>query len=298
MRARSLVLPAVAVAVCAGLVGVREVGASDAVLRRIVTAGDSYAAGTGIHRDPSSYDGGAACLREDDTTPGPRLAADLRLDSTMVACAGAVMADVLGQLATAALAPGGAGEVIALVVGGNDVRTERGDHWTALLTDCILSSGCDDEDGNQLANLDRIERGLTSLHTAVARTYPRATIRVLAYPPLMQRDRWGCLGVVGIGRGEADWIDDQVDALNRRIERAVVAAGASTGADIEFVPVAEEFDNHGACRTWQRDRYVNDARFFDVVRLSPASFHPSQQGYDAFGRALRGSLPTGDSPSR
>jgi lysophospholipase L1-like esterase len=296
MRSRTLFLTAVAVAATAGLATVRDADAGSA-LRRVVTAGDSYAAGTGIHSDPSSYEDGD-CLREPERTPGAQLAADLGLDSVMVACAGAVLADVLGQLATAALAPGGAGELIAVVVGGNDVRTERGDPWTALLTDCILSPGCDDEDGNQLANLDRIERGLTSLHTAVARAYPQAAIRVLAYPPLLQRDRWGCLGVVGIGRGEADWIDEQVDVLNGRIERAVAAARSSTGADIEFVPVADEFDNHGACRTWQRDRYVNDARFFDVVRLSPASFHPSQQGYDAFGRALRDSLPTVESPTR
>jgi lysophospholipase L1-like esterase len=292
MRARALVVASAAVVAAASLSP--DAATASRALQRVVTAGDSYAAGTGIHRDPASYDddnNGDECLREVDTTPGANLAADLGIGSAMVACAGAVVTDVLGQLASADLARGGAGALVVLVVGGNDVRTASGDPWTGLLTDCIVSAGCDDEAGNQLANLDRVERALTALHTSLARTYPRATVRVLGYPRLLQRDRWGCLGVVGIGRGEADWIDEQVDALNLRIERAVGAARAATGADIEYVGVADEFDNHGACRTWQRDRYVNDARFFDVVRLSPASFHPSQHGYDAFGRALAAALP-------
>jgi hypothetical protein len=70
------------------------------------------------------------------------------------------------------------------------------------------------------------------------------------------------------------------------------------------------FDNHGACRFWQRDRYVNDAVFGDtfrrsrladgtvrehwtegVLNVSTASFHPSSKGYDAYLSALRSSIP-------
>ncbi len=79
----------------------------------------------------------------------------------------------------------------------------------------------------------------------------------------------------------------------------------STGADIRYVDVVDEFDNHGACRFWQRDRFVNDAVFGDSFRrsqladgtvrehwtdgplnVSTASFHPSSKGYDAYLSAL------------
>ena len=81
--------------------------------------------------------------------------------------------------------------------------------------------------------------------------------------------------------------------------------------------VADEFDNHGACRFWQRDRFVNDAVFGDSFRrsqladgtvqehwtdgplnVSTASFHPSSKGYDAYLGALRTSLPPELLPTR
>jgi hypothetical protein len=126
-----------------------------------------------------------------------------------------------------------------------------------------------------------------------------------------------CDGVTGISGDEADWIDEQVDLLNRQIEIATAHARGWTRADIRYVDVTDEFDNHGACRFWQRDRYVNDAVFGDSFRrsqladgtvrehwtdgpfnVSTASFHPSSKGYDAFLRVLRSSLPSALLPTR
>ena len=122
----------------------------------------------------------------------------------------------------------------------------------------------------------------------------------------MQSDRW-CEGVTGFGRGEADWVDDQVDRLNAVISSAVGSASRVTGADMRYVSVVEQFDNHGACRFWQRDRYVNDAVFGETLSrsmtasgevrehwddgpltISGASFHPSTKGYDAVPRRAVG----------
>jgi hypothetical protein len=126
-----------------------------------------------------------------------------------------------------------------------------------------------------------------------------------------------CDGVMGISGDEADWIDEQVDLLNHQIEVATARARGLTGADIRFVDVTDEFDNHGACRFWQRDRFVNDAVFGDSFRrsqladgtvqehwtdgplnVSTASFHPSSKGYDAYLGALRSSLPPDVLPTR
>ena len=141
-------------------------------------------------------------------------------------------------------------------------------------------------------------------------------MRVLAYPRLMQGNG-RCDGVTGISGDEADWIDEQVDLLNHQIEVATAHARGLTGADIRFVDVADEFDNHGACRFWQRDRFVNDAVFGDTFRrsqladgtirehwtdgplnVSTASFHPSSKGYDAYLVALRASVPPELLPTR
>ena len=143
-------------------------------------------------------------------------------------------------------------------------------------------------------------------------------MRVLGYPRLMQSDRW-CEGVTGFGRGEADWVDDQVDRFNEVISSAVGSASRVTGADLRFVSVVEQFDNHGACRFWQRDRYVNDAVFGETLSrsmtasgevrehwddgpltISGASFHPSTKGYDAYFDALSASVAdlAGATPSR
>ncbi|MEM8618449.1 MAG: SGNH/GDSL hydrolase family protein [Actinomycetota bacterium] len=297
-------------------------GASD--VERVITLGDSFSSGSGIHADATDYDdhgpgghyfdpnerlGGSGCQRELDTTPGPRLADELGASFGMVACAGARIEHVRNQLDVAAIDDRGDGTLLTVTIGGNDLRTNRGEAWPDVIVRCITSGGCNESEQNQPANLDEIERDLARLYTVVGLRYREASVRVLAYPRLMQRDGWGCAGVTGMNRHEAKWIDDQVDELNARIATAVDRAGAFTRADIEFVPVVDEFDNHGACRFWQRDRYINDVVFGatftrsmtadgevrehvddGLLTISGASFHPSQAGYDAYLNALRASL--------
>ncbi len=297
---------------------------------RIVTLGDSYSSGSGIHRNASSYDdhgpaahsfdrstrlGSSACQRELDETPGPRLALELRADSVFVACAGAVIGEIANQVEVADIPGDGSGTLVTMTIGGNDLRTERGENWPDALTRCITSVRCHRSSGNQMANLGELREELTAMYRAIGEEYPDITVRVLGYPRLMQGNG-RCDGVTGISGDEADWIDDQVDSLNHEIEVATARARGWSGADIRFVDVTDEFDNHGACRFWQRDRYVNDAVFGDTLRrsqladgtirehwtdgplnVSTASFHPSSKGYDAFLVAFRSSLPTALRPT-
>jgi lysophospholipase L1-like esterase len=320
-------LLAVTTALCAGLV-ISPASASAADVRdgspveRVVTLGDSYSSGSGIHRNATDYDdhgpeghsfrprtrlGASACQRELDETPGPRLAAELGAESIVVACAGAVIREMPAQVRAADIPGDGGGTVVSVTIGGNDVRTERGESWPDALLRCITSIGCD-RSSNELANLDDLRRELTDVYADIGERYPEISVRVLGYPRLMQSDRF-CEGVAGMSRSEADFVDEQVDRLNAKISSAVALASARTGADLRFVSVVDEFDNHGACRFWQRDRYVNDAVFGDSLRrsrladgtvrdhvddsplnISSASFHPSSEGYDAYGRALTASI--------
>ena len=290
---------------------------------RVVTLGDSYSSGSGIHRNASSYDdhgpeahsfdrstrlGSSACQRELDETPGPRLAQQLGAESVFVACAGAVIREIPAQVRAADIPGDGDGTLIAMTIGGNDLRTERDENWPDALLRCITSAGCDRSQQNRMANLDDLRRDLIGAYVAIGDEFPDVTVRALAYPRLMQSDRW-CEGVTGISRNEADFIDEQVDLLNREIETAASIARIRTGADIRYVSVIDEFHNHGSCRFWQRDRYINDAVFGDSLRrsqledgtirehwtdgpvnVSTASFHPSSKGYDAYLDALTGSV--------
>lgn len=292
-------------------------------IERIVTLGDSYSSGSGIHRNASSYDdhgpeshsfdrdtrlGSSACQRELDETPGPRLAADLGADSVFIACAGAVIREIPAQVRAANIPGTGAGTIVTITIGGNDLRTGRDENWPDALVRCITSARCHESSKNQMANLADIREHLADTYSAIGERYPDIAVRVLGYPHLMQGNG-RCDGVTGISGDEADWIDEQVDDLNHQIFVAAARARGMTGADIRYVDVGDEFDNHGACRFWQRDRFVNDAVFGDSFRrsqladgtvrehwtdgllnVSTASFHPSSKGYDAYLAALRSSV--------
>ncbi|MEM8621754.1 MAG: hypothetical protein AAGF73_18770 [Actinomycetota bacterium] len=308
-----------AVALSAIAVGAAPATAQEApAFDRVVTIGDSYASGTGIHADATSYDdqgplvhefapsldgGSIACLRELDTTPGPRVAAALGADFDMVACAGGVIDNIDAQLAVADLGSG-AGSLALLTIGGNDVRTARGESWPEALIRCITAWRCDRDSGNQLSNLDDVQTRLTALYQQIGTAHPDLTLRVYGYPRLMQPG-WFCSGVLGLGRSEGRFIDGQADRLNATIAAAVNAADASTPADIGFVDVVDEFDGNGACEGSSSRRGVNSIVFGNsitrttnpdgtvsenVVDLgilpSAASFHPSQLGYDAYFDAL------------
>ena len=335
-RSTSLFLAATAatvgvVAVGGSVSAKSQVSNDSGRIERVVTLGDSYSSGSGIHRNASSYDdhgpeahsfnrvtrlGSSACQRELDETPGPRLAAQLDADSVFIACAGAVIREIPAQVRAAAILGDGAGTLVTLTIGGNDLRTARDENWPDALTRCITSMHCHESSKNQMANLDQIREDLVDTYEAIGERYPDITVRVLAYPRLMQGNG-RCDGVTGISGDEADWIDEQVDLLNHQIKVATARARGMTGADIRFVDVTDEFDNHGACRFWQRDRFVNDAVFGDTFRrsqladgtvqehwtdgpfnVSTASFHPSSKGYDAYLVALRSSLPADLLPTR
>jgi lysophospholipase L1-like esterase len=324
----------IALLVAASTAAARPEGAPAASLVdivRVVTLGDSFSSGTGIHRNASSYDdhgpeahsfdpatrlGSSACHRELDETPGPRLAEQLGAESVFIACAGAVIQEIPAQIRAADIPADGTGTLVTVTVGGNDLRTVRDENWPDALLRCITSARCHESSRNQIANLDDLRERLIDTYTAIGDEFPGITVRVLAYPRLMQGNG-RCDGVSGISGDEADWIDAQVDLLNDEVEVATARARSRTGADIRFVDVADVFDNHGACRFWQRDRHVNDAVFGDsfrrsqladgtvrehwtdsVLNLSPASFHPSSKGYDAYLSALRSSIPPSRLPTR
>jgi len=193
---------------------------------KVLSLGDSYSSGVGIHRSANQYEGGD-CWRDWRTTPGAVFAADNSLPFVNKACSGGVAADIHQQFEELkASHPGDAqtgfaGSTILFTIGGNDLQTYKGETWPGLLTSCILSfyGACHEKQENQIANWDELQATVTEFYTKLAQDAPNARIRVLGYPRLLQRKVF-CIAVPLLNYGAADWADRQVDELNRRLRLA------------------------------------------------------------------------------
>jgi hypothetical protein len=296
----ALLLPAAALRAHDGKHGANGTSAAGG---KVVTIGDSYSSGTGIHKNLADYEGGECC-RDWKTIPGARYASAEGMTGINVACAGGELPDVHEQFDqlqadyTADAASGWDGSLILFTIGGNDLRTAQGESWPQLLQSCIMSfyGKCHEKSENQLVNFNQLQADLTQFYTKVAQGARKASIRVMGYPRLLQRG-WHCIPVPGLAASAANWADSQVDTLNLRLGQAVAEVRSKVpGVDIEFVDVTN-FITKGACSTGSNEVH-------GIVMagggLSPMSMHPSQRGYDkyyeAFGQSMRKSLPPPQPP--
>jgi len=267
----------------------------------IVTLGDSYSSGTGIYKNIKDYHNGDECCREFKTTPGGQLADVEGQQHLMPACAGDELPGIIEQFAglqaqnPAEAARGWEGSTIMFTIGGNDVRSNGGDSWPGILTNCIISfySDCHKKTENQVANFAELQSDLAQFYNTVAQGASKATIRVWGYPRLLQRT-WHCIPVPGVNSGATRWMDNMVDELNANIKAAVDSARSrNPGVDLQFVDVTS-FATKGACST--SGNHIH-AIVLSGGGLSPMTFHPSQKGYNAYYDALANSLGRGLPPS-
>jgi len=275
---------------------------------KVVTLGDSYSSGTGIHRRGDQYDeeyGGYVapwkltlrsdneCWRETDDTPGPKYAASSGDMSIFLACKGAETEHVENQVHLMnSMYPVTAltdwdNSIILLTAGGNDIRTNDGKDWPDLLEHCIregnIFKGCHDHNKNQIANWYQVESLSQQLYEELAETASKAKVRIMGYPRVMQR-KPGCMSVTGVSRSEADWMDDQVDTLNSRLQTAVNnVKNANPNFDIKFVSM-DSYITKGACFPVFRE--VNSIVLGVTPSTSDSSFHPTQKGYDKYFQAF------------
>jgi len=268
----------------------------------IVTMGDSYSSGTGIHKYIRDYHEGDKCCREFKTTPGGQLANMEGQTHLMPACGGDELPQIREQFAglqaeyPQEAARGWEGSTLVFTIGGNDIRSNDGSSWPGILVNCIVSfyTDCHKKSANQVANFDDVRNQLTEFYNTVAQGASRATIRVWGYPRLLQRT-WHCIPVPGVNSGATQWMDDMVDELNLHIKRAMDAAkAANPGVDMDFVDPTRYFTT-GACSI------INPHTHSIVLSLenllSPQSFHPSQRGYNAYYDSLANSLGRALPPS-
>jgi lysophospholipase L1-like esterase len=282
---------------------------------KVVTLGDSYSAGLGIHNEYDEYDqilGGfvtyndvayrfnddGMCLREWDTTPGALLASTNGKSTVMLACANAEVVQAVDQLnyLNAAYPTDAANKwkdsILLMTIGGNDMRTAKGFGVLVTAISCVtelsLYGGCDDFSGGEIVNFDTIAQRLTDFYDMVAEQASAAKIRVLGYPKPMYRDQ-DCL-LFGIDNGEADWIDRQLMTVNGLISNAVKNTKLKyPSVDMEYVDVVDYFTS-GACGGTLDEGDIRGLAFSWKSVITAASLHPTQTGYDAYYEALVDSL--------
>jgi len=277
----------------------------------VVTLGDSYSSGTGIHNDLSDYDDnngglfGSLCCREFDTTPGGRVASQQGKQHLMPACAGDEIPQIKEQFSDlqanhpAEAANGWEGSTFMFTIGGNDIRSNDGSSWVNILVNCILSfyGDCHRAEGNQVANFPEVRSELVNFYSTVAQGASKASIRVFGYPRLLQRTFLGCLPVPGVSMAAADWADSMVDELNSNLRSAVAEVqGQNSGVDIQYVDVSNRM-TIGAC-SLQSGKHVHAIVLSFESLLSPMTFHPTQAGYNRYYDALAPTLGSSSVESR
>ena len=226
---------------------------------KVITLGDSYSSGTGIHpllfgydeilgasvtlddnhghgfgkednsRDYENTSTPPCCLREKDTTPGARLAHDLGLESYMGACAGAQFENLYDQIDYMnALFPDDYqdqwdGSTILLTLGLNNLESVGGENWfTVLSFGCLLESDCSTNSDYPVANQENTRANLMAALSYLTAEASRAIIRVFGYGKPFQGSNSKTCDAFGMSNAEADFIDNDYFGLMNAISKDVV----------------------------------------------------------------------------
>ena len=163
-------------------------------------------------------------------------------------------------------------DLVTLTIGGNDVGFVGG------LISCAVGN-CNTREFEQAraASIDRTKPLLEEVYGAVAKAAPRARVLVLGYPQLFPATKAEqlCSGLI-LFSGEQNMLRRLTARLNTTIA-AAVGSVATSGAKIEFVPVAGRFAGHEVCG--RKGSWVSGI------------FHPSLQGQrDGYAAAVNAAL--------
>jgi hypothetical protein len=265
---------------------------------RVVTIGDSFAAGTGIHDNFGSYDV-PSCWRETDENFSSKLAKAVTgsaANQINVSCIGAEYPQVISQIDQVGSLPNeGNRSLILLYAMGNDVRSISGKAWPKIVEACVIDGPkeCSSDPSLEFSNGAEVANRAQSLYETLLLRYPRATIRVLGYPrlftPGITDGKPYCylgqaVGYRGLGiymsAAEALWADSKVDSLNGLLKSKVDQL--STRGNIRFIDVNVFFTEDGFCRA-RSNKGLNGiiGNGFPIAQTNVlfSSFHPNRIGH-------------------
>ena len=251
--------------------------------------GDSYSAGEGTDQ----YTGVTGCYRSllaygyllGNGVPAP----------TMIACSGAVTADIdqvtqhpnlpgtqLQQLKNQPLQ---GRTLITLTIGGNDVG------FAPDLESCILSFvTCTSMQATISQKIAAVEPRLIQVYQEIQQAAPGADIVVLGYPLLVAdpatADCHNPIVHVGLSKAEMTMIRTLAGQMDSVISQAAAQAGVTATA----TGIENAFAGHEACAPQASNEWVNEVAGYDDKLHG--TFHPNQLGYQGDASAVNATLAT------
>ena len=252
-----------------------------------VALGDSFSSGPLI---PLMRNDASGCFRS--TNNYPAYVADLLDVATYrdATCASAVTADLRSSQAVLlgssrpppqldALSQDT--DLVTLGIGGNDFGLfgsiiggcSRLTPWRSAGSPCrdsLVGAGGEDV---KAGDARRIQRPVTRAVREVREAAPHAEVLVVGYPQLMP-DRGSC-GAAGLTAGDAAWVSGIQTLLNRSLQRAAEAEGAT------YVDLTAASRGHDVCA--RKEAWVNGR----IDRIGVAlGFHPFQRGMAGVARVV------------
>jgi lysophospholipase L1-like esterase len=263
-----------------------------------VALGDSYAAGIGA---PPYVPSSGGCLQSNMGYPALldlKGRIDLQANAT---CPGATTTDVGAILDSPQNPLNSEIRLVTLTVGGADL------HFSDVLTRCTLNAtACSGAVEAALLLLRDLKINLARLYAQIAAAAPEARIVVTGYPLLFRDVEDPVSG--GFSLDVINAVNNGGVALNKTIEDAVAAANED--GNIEYVDVTEEFHDHGVLLRVNNTSATHPADPSAFIHSpfiicdpttdpdckdpgDPAAYHPTDDGYDAYGDAISAALPGG-----
>jgi hypothetical protein len=163
-------------------------------------------------------------------------------------------------------------DLVTITIGGNDVG-----FVDALITCAVSNCNTRAFEQGRIARIDGTKPRLEALYKEIVRRAPRARVLVLGYPQVFPATKveQSCGGLT-LFSGEQNMLRRLGVRLNSTIA-AAVGSVSTTGATIEFVPVAGRFAGHEVCG--RKGSWLSEI------------FHPSLQGHrDGYAAAVNAAL--------
>lgn len=244
--------------------------------------GDSYSAGDGAQ----PYNGVKSCYRSTLSyayllTPGVPT-------PTMIACAGAVTADIDQvdqlpalpgtQLAQLKSHPVG-NALITLTIGGNDIG------FSSEMTKCITSFfSCTRDQATISQRITDLEPRLVQVYKEIRTAAPAADIFAVGYPLLVADPAIAHCHNAIVYAGLSYREKAMIRTLAAQLDDVIAQAATQAGVSYVTQQVEQDFAGHEACTAPKSAEWINE-----IAGLNDAlhdSFHPNAVGYVAFAEAV------------
>ncbi|HTY97935.1 MAG TPA: SGNH/GDSL hydrolase family protein, partial [Solirubrobacteraceae bacterium] len=239
---------------------------------KYVALGDSYSAGTGTGLFLEGEEN-ENCYRSPAAYP-ELIAAEKRYKLSFQACNGATTGDVKAAQLQALSA---ATRLVTISIGGNDVN------FGGILEACVKAQFL----GNEEACVNAISKGeefakkvlpnrLMQQYAEIRSKAPNATVIVLGYPKLFQKDGRTCKPYEP-SESAAKQLNKAAVLLDSVISTQAKAAGFS------FVNPTAPFEAHELCSA---EPWLNGLEGLIIEQLKAESYHPDREGQTEFARLI------------